>query len=89
MAGLPFHFDLRAGCLIWCEVLKGQSVRWGDLCPSKYSDTFPAPPVRLSGEKKTCTEQAGSQDLVGFMNSKISCFQKECVSEEEKEVEII
>lgn len=47
-----FCFDLRAGCLIWCEVLKGQSMRWGDLCPSKYSDTYPIPPVRLSGEKK-------------------------------------
>lgn len=29
VAGLPFHFDLRAICLIWCEVLKGWSASWG------------------------------------------------------------
>lgn len=90
MAGLPFHFDLRAGCLVWCEVLKGQGLRCGDLCPSKHSDTYPAPHVRLSGEKKACTELAGSQDSAGFMNSKKSSFQKEGVlKEKKKEVGII
>lgn len=63
-------------------------MRWGDLCPSKHSDTYPSPPVRLSGEKKACTELAGSQDSAAFMNSK-SSFQKEGVLKEKKEVEII
>lgn len=29
VAGLPFHFDLRVGGLIWCEGLKSWSMNWG------------------------------------------------------------